>query len=34
MVKEQEKKVELPGVEPRAFGFPCKVVCVVCVACH
>ena len=24
MVKEQERKVELLGVEPRAFGFPCQ----------
>ena len=24
MMKEQERKVELPGIEPRAFGFPCQ----------
>ena len=24
MAKEQERKVELPGVEPRAFGFLCQ----------
>ena len=22
MAKEQERKMELPGVEPRTFGFP------------
>ena len=24
MVKEQEREVEMPGIEPRAFGFPCQ----------
>ena len=26
MAKEQERKVELLGVEPRAFGLPCQVL--------
>ena len=25
MAKEQERKVELPGVERRAFGLPCNL---------
>ena len=27
MAKEQERKVELPGIKPRAFGLPCQVLC-------
>ena len=27
MAKEQERQVELPGVETMAFGFPCQVLC-------